>query len=72
MKKKQVKKVVGEYVDHYNNKRLHSSIGYIAPKDMLNGKQKAIHQERETKLAIAREQRKEKRQVERLKFYADY
>lgn len=64
----EAKKVVGEYVDYYNTKRLHSAIGYIAPKDMLQGKQKAIHQERETKLAIAREQRKEKRHVERLRF----
>jgi hypothetical protein len=27
------------YVDHYNNLRLNSAIGYIMPKDMLAGRQ---------------------------------
>jgi hypothetical protein len=35
---------------------------------MLQGKQKAIHQQRESKLAMAREQRKEKRHIKRLTF----
>ena len=35
--------------------RLHSAIGYITPSDMLAGKQKAIHEERDRKLEDARE-----------------
>lgn len=54
---------VGEYIEHYNTRRLHSAIGYIAPLDMLEGRQGAIHTEREAKLADAREQRKQKRQL---------
>jgi transposase InsO family protein len=59
---KQAYKVVTEYVRYYNQKRLHSAIGYITPIDMLNGRQKEIHDKREQRLIQAREQRKEKRQ----------
>ncbi|MCX7012959.1 MAG: integrase core domain-containing protein [Candidatus Sumerlaeota bacterium] len=34
--------VAGSYVDHYNNVRLHSAIGYIAPKDKLEGRAPAL------------------------------
>ncbi len=54
---------VGEYIEHYNTRRLHSAIGYIAPLDMLEGRQAAIHAQRDHKLAEAREQRKQKRQL---------
>ena len=33
------RRLVGHYVDHYNTVRLHSAIGYVTPKDMLEGKQ---------------------------------
>ena len=46
--------VVGEYVDHYNHTRLHSATGYVAPTDMLAGKQQKIHKARDQKLAKAR------------------
>jgi transposase InsO family protein len=58
---KQARKMVGEYVEYYNNKRLHSAIGYVAPKDMLEGKQRDIHNQRDRKLELAREQRKQRR-----------
>src|SRR5271165_7187531 len=45
------------YVEHYNNVRLNSAIGYITPKDMLAGHQKEIHAERDRKLEAARQQR---------------
>ena len=57
----QARQIVGEYVEHYNNKRLHSAIGYVTPKDMLEGKQKKILAERDHKLESARMKRKEKR-----------
>ena len=46
----------------YNNVRLNSAIGYIAPKDMLAGHQQEIQAERDRKLEAAREQRKNRRQ----------
>ena len=40
----------GDWVDFYNNERLHSAIGYIAPMDALNGKRDKILKEREEKI----------------------
>ena len=54
---------VGEYVEHYNTARLHSAIGYVTPLDMLEGRQAQIHAERDRKLAEAREQRRQRRQL---------
>jgi putative transposase len=56
--------IVAEYTDHYNNVRLHSAIGYIAPKDKLEGRDKAILAERDRKLAEARERRAQLRQAQ--------
>jgi putative transposase len=53
---------VERYVDHYNNVRLNSAIGYITPKDMLAGRQQEIHAERDRKLEEARKQRQIRRQ----------
>jgi len=50
------------YVEHYNDVRLNSAIGYITPKDMLAGHQQEIQAERDRKLDAAREQRKNRRQ----------
>lgn len=60
------RRVVGEYVEKYNNERLHSAIGYIAPKDKLDGREKQIWAERDRKLEAARAARKAARQAERL------
>lgn len=57
----EAKKLVKEYVDDYNENRLHSAIGYVAPKDKLIGKDVKIFKDREEKLAAAREMRKRKR-----------
>ena len=50
--------VVDEFVGHYNTRRLHSAIGYITPKDKLEGRAEAILAARDAKLAAAREARK--------------
>lgn len=57
--------VVAEYIRHYNEVRLHSAIGYIAPKDMLEGRASIIHKARDEKLKNARERRKANRQQAR-------
>jgi putative transposase len=55
--------LVTNYVAHYNDIRLHSAIGYLAPKDMLAGRAKEIFEARDRKLAEARERRKTMRQT---------
>jgi putative transposase len=56
------KRVVSDFIDHYNHLRLHAGIGYIAPTDRLAGRHSAIFTERDRKLEQARETRKIKRQ----------
>jgi transposase InsO family protein len=51
-------RLVTDFVDHYNNRRLHSAIGYITPADKLQGRAETIHAQRDVKLAAAREARK--------------
>ena len=53
--------MVERFIAHYNNVRLHSAIGYIAPVDKLKGKEQEIFKERDRKLEQARALRKEKR-----------
>jgi hypothetical protein len=48
------RRLIEGYVERYNNVRLNSAIGYIAPKDMLAGRQQEIHAERDRKLEAAR------------------
>ena len=55
------RRIVAEFVAYYNDERLHSAIGYIAPKDKLEGRAEAILAERERKLDAAREVRKARR-----------
>ena len=55
-------RLVAGYVEHYNNVRLDSAIGYITPKDMLAGRRDEIHAERDRKLEAARKQRHNRRQ----------
>jgi len=48
------RRLVGEFVGHYNNVRLHSAIGYVAPAAILEGRAEAIHTQRQRKLQQAR------------------
>jgi len=57
------RRVVKECVEHYNTVRLNSAIGYIAPADKINGRERQIYKERDQKLEAARRLRKEKRQA---------
>jgi transposase InsO family protein len=57
------RRIAGEYIEHYNNVRLHSSIGYVAPADKLAGRDQEIFRERDRKLEEARELRRKKRQA---------
>ena len=56
-------RLVSDFVGHYNNTRLHSAIGYITPKDKLEGRAETILAQRDAKLAAAREARKAKRKA---------
>ena len=56
------RRMVQKYIAHYNETRLHSAIGYVAPLDKLEGRDVEIFKERDRKLEAARELRKHKRQ----------
>jgi transposase InsO family protein len=60
----EARRIVLDYVEYYNNVRLHSAIGYVTPKDKLEGREKTIFDERDRKLAEARERRKQLRQAQ--------
>ena len=55
------RRVVGQFVDHYNGVRLHSALGYVTPLDRMEGRHEAIYVERDRKLEAAREARRGKR-----------
>jgi putative transposase len=50
-----------EWINYYNNVRLHSALSYIAPIDQLEGREQEIHDRRDAKLESAREQRRTNR-----------
>ena len=59
------RRIVEDFVAHYNGVRLHSAIGYVAPADKLAGRDLQIVAERDRKLDAARERRKAARAASR-------
>jgi len=57
----EARRLIQQYVDHYNTVRLHSAIGYVTPRDMLEGRQAEIHAARDRKLEQARRERQLRR-----------
>ena len=56
------RRVVGEFVEHYNTVRLHSALGYVTPRDRLEGRHQGIYAARDQKLEAAREARRQRRE----------
>jgi hypothetical protein len=56
------RRIVGNYIEHYNTVRLHSAIGYVTPIVKLESRDQGIFKDRDKKLEEARERRKLKRQ----------
>jgi putative transposase len=54
---------IARFVEYYNNVRLHSSLGYLTPKEYLNGNVKERYQERQRKLEDARDNRRKAREA---------
>jgi putative transposase len=59
----EARRVVGEFVTHYNDTRLHSAIGFVTPRQKLEGQEARIFAERNQKLALARENRRRRHTV---------
>ena len=52
------RRIVADFVAHYNEVRLHSAIGYVTPADKLAGREEQIWAERRRKLAEAEARRR--------------
>ncbi len=61
--KEQAEQVIAEYIKYYNEERLHSALGYITPKDFLDGKKEMIHEDRDRKMKKALQTRVEFRKA---------
>ena len=55
--------VIGVYVRNHNDKRLHSAIGYVTPRDRLVGKDTDIHKAKTKKMRLVRMRRENIRAI---------
>jgi transposase InsO family protein len=60
-------RLIAQYVEVYNEQRLHNAIGYVTPLAMLQGRRTEIHATRDRKLELARQRREEVAQSQRAK-----
>ncbi len=67
----EARRLVAQFVEHYNHARLHSALGYVTPADKLAGREAAIFAERDRKLAAARERRATRRREAALSVACD-
>ncbi len=58
----EARRLLANYVAHYNRIPLHSAIGYVAPLDKLEGRAEAIWARRDQKLEEGRKQPQQRRQ----------
>ena len=56
------RRIVGQFVEEYNTRRLHSAIGYVTPHDRLASRHTEIWAERDRKLEAARLRRAAQRE----------
>jgi transposase InsO family protein len=54
----QARELIGEWIQEYNEKRLHAGLGYLTPAEYYRGDPAVRIAERQTKLAAARERRR--------------
>ncbi len=59
------KTVIAPYIEYYNHERLHSAIGYVTPADRLEGRDRAIQDERDRKLMHAKLVRTEENETKK-------
>lgn len=57
------RRLVAGFVEYYNTVRLHSTIGFVTPRDKLEGRDGLIQQKRDRKLENARKIRKKNRRL---------
>jgi len=55
------RRLVTRWVEHYNQVRLHSALGYVTPADKLAGRERTIFAQRDHRLEAARKRRQAKR-----------
>lgn len=59
------RRIVSDFVEEYNERRLHSAIGYVTPRTKLEGKEEEVFEARDAKLEAARAERATKRRLAR-------
>jgi putative transposase len=65
LSREDAERLIAQYVAVYNEQRLHSSLGYITPQTMLEGRAAEVHATRDRKLEQARRRREQEVQARR-------